>query len=371
MTKKPTDLVSRDDLATLIADSLNTSNKDHKVAFFLDGQESTPTDLETFVSTGAVTLDVSIANRKHGGLPFGRIAEFTGMEGSGKSLLAATVIKNVQDMGGIGVLIDTESAVNRDFFRAIGLDMSKFLYINLDAVEEIFDTVTKIIEKIRKSDKDKPVVIVVDSLSGASTLREIEADFTKDGYNTDKAQILGKAMRKLTNLIARQKILLIFTNQLRMKMNAMPFADPYTTSGGKAVQFHSSVRLRLALKGKIKNSSGDVIGTSVKVEVKKNRIGPPHRVAEFDIYYDRGIDDYSSWLSVLTDAKVIKKSGGWYSYKDESGEETKFQSKKFPDFLNENLERKEQFYDLICDHLIMRYREYDAGLLDFENVSEE
>jgi len=177
-------------------------------------------------------------------------------------------------------------------------------------------------------------------------------------------------MRKITNLLAKQRVLLIFTNQLRQKMNAMPFGDQYTTSGGKAIQFHASVRLRLATTGKIKNSSGDVIGVTVKATVQKNRCGPPHRVAEFDIYFDRGIDDYSSWLKVMKQNKIIKQSGAWYSFTDDSGEEHKFQSKDFPEFLEADLERKEMFYNEICEKIIMSYRSTDVKPI-FEETSEE
>jgi hypothetical protein len=147
---------------------------------------------------------------------------------SGKSLVAAQIIANTQKRGGIGVLIDTETAVNPEFYKAIGLDVKKMVYTHLQAIEDVFDAVTHIIENVRSSgNKDKLVTIVVDSVAGASTRKELEADFAKDGYATDKAIIISKAMRKITGLIGKQKIALIFTNQLRQKMNAMPFSDPW------------------------------------------------------------------------------------------------------------------------------------------------
>jgi len=369
--KKKVDTPDRDELAQTIADSLNSLMKnDGQVAYFLDGNEDTPIDLDDWVSTGATMLDLAISNRPHGGLPVGRIVELTGLEQSGKSLLAAHAIASTQKMDGIGVLIDTESSANEEFWRSIGLDMSKMVYAQADALEDVFDMITNIIEKVRKSHKDKLVTIVVDSVAAASTKKEIEADFGKDGYATDKAIILSKAMRKITNLLAKQRVLLIFTNQLRQKMNAMPFGDQYTTSGGKAIQFHASVRLRLATKGKIKNSNGDVIGVTVKATVQKNRCGPPHRVAEFDIYFDRGVDDYASWLKVMKENKIIKQSGAWYSFTDDKGEEHKFQSKDFPEFLEADLERKEKFYEEICEKVIMSYRSTDKEPI-FEETSEE
>jgi len=369
--KKKVDTPDRDELAQTIADSLNSMMKtDGQVAYFLDGGEDTPIDLDDWVSSGATMLDLAISNRPHGGFPVGRIVELTGLEQSGKSLLAAHAIASTQKVGGVGILIDTESSANEEFWRSIGLDMTKMVYVQADALEDVFDMITNVIEKVRKADKDKLVTIVVDSVAAASTKKEIEADFGKDGYATDKAIILSKAMRKITNLLAKQRVLLIFTNQLRQKMNAMPFGDQYTTSGGKAIQFHASVRLRLATTGKIKNSSGDVIGVTVKATVQKNRCGPPHRVAEFDIYFDRGIDDYSSWLKVMKQNKIIKQSGAWYSFTDDSGEEHKFQSKDFPEFLEADLERKEMFYNEICEKIIMSYRSTDVKPI-FEETSEE
>lgn len=365
----------RDELASLIAESLNKLNKDNEqIAFFLDGREDTPTDFTDFISTGATMLDVAISNRKHGGIAVGRITELTGLEGSGKSLVGAQLIANTQKRGGVGVLIDTETAVNPEFFKAVGIDTNKLVYVHLQTVEEIFDAITTIIEKVRSGkDKNKLVTIVVDSVAAASTKKEMEADFGKDGYATDKAIIISKAMRKITGLLGRERIALVFTNQLRQKMNAMAFSDPWTTSGGKAIAFHASTRLRLNLMGKISNSAGDVIGVKVKANIVKNRLGPPHRTAEFEIYFNKGIDDVGSWLSMMKELKLVKQGGAWYTYTDPTtGEETKFQSKEFAKFLEDNAERREYIYDQICESLIMKYQsEFDPEAIKITGVSDE
>jgi recombination protein RecA len=182
----------------------------------------------------------------------------------------------------------------------------------------------------------------------------MEADYDKDGYATDKAIIISKAMRKITNMIGRQSIALVFTNQLRQKMNAM-FGDPWTTSGGKALAFHASVRLRLKNMGQLK--AGDrIVGIKVRCQVIKNRMGPPLRHADFDIFFDRGIDNYGGWLSVMKDGKIVKQAGAWYEYIDiDSGEVMKFQSKDFPKML-ENAELKDQIYRRICEATILQYK---------------
>ena len=346
----------QEDLASILADSLNKQNKDGRIAYFLtDGGGDAPTNVKDWLSTGNALLDVAISNRPYGGLPVGRIAEITGLEQSGKSLLSAHLLAETQKKGGVAVLIDTETAVNREFLEAIGVDISKLLYVSVDTVEGIFEACETIIEKIRTSDKNRLVTIVVDSVAAASTKKELEADYDKDGYATDKAIIISKAMRKITNMIGRQNICLVFTNQLRQKMNAMAFSDPWTTSGGKALAFHASVRFRLKSMGQLK--VGDrIVGIKVRAQVIKNRLGPPLRHADFSIFFDRGIDNYGSWLGVMKDNKLVKQAGAWYEYIDtDTGEVIKFQSKDFADILkNEDL--KDQIYRKICEVTILQYK---------------
>lgn len=349
-------MARNEDLASVLADSLNKQNKDGKIAYFLDDEKSeAATNVKDWLSTGNAILDVAISNRPYGGLPVGRITEITGLEQSGKSLLSAHLLAEAQKKGGVAVLIDTETAVNRDFLEAIGVDISKLLYVSVDTVEAIFESCETIIEKVRTSDKSKLVTIVVDSVAAASTKKELEADYDKDGYATDKSIIISKAMRKITNMIGRQNICLVFTNQLRMKMNAMAFSDPWTTSGGKALAFHASVRLRLKSMGSLK--VGDrIIGIKVRAQVVKNRLGPPLRSADFNIFFDRGIDNYGSWLAVMKDHKLIKQSGAWYEYTDtESGEVVKFQAKDFNTILADE-ELKDQIYRKICEASILQYK---------------
>ena len=356
------------DLADILADELNKQSKDQKVAFFLDS-DAAPTNVEGWVSTGCAMLDVAISNRPYGGLPVGRIVEVTGLEQSGKSLLSAHLLAETQKQGGVAVLIDTETTVSRDFLEAIGVDVSKLLYVSADSVEQIFDFTETIIEKVRQTDKDRLVTIVTDSVAAASTKTELAADYGKDGYATDKAIIISKAMRKITNMIGRQRILLVYTNQLRQKLNAMAFADPWTTSGGKALAFHASVRLRLKGMGQIKIKTGGqdkIVGMKVRAQVIKNRMGPPLRAADFDIFFDRGIDNYGSWLGVMKDNKIVKQGGAWYEYTDtDTGEIIKFQSKDFIQMMEERVEIREQIYKKICEQTILQYK---SDTMDIENM---
>lgn len=359
----------RDDLAGTLADTLNSKFSDMKVAYFLDGTEETPTDLTEWISTGSSLLDLAISNRPNGGIPVGRITEITGMEASGKSLISAHLLANTQKQGGLAVYIDTENALNEEFARAIGIDVKEMLYIQLETVEDIFEVIESIVMKVRESSRDRLVTICVDSVAAATTKLEQAADYEKDGWATAKALVLSKAMRKITQLIGRQRICLVFTNQLRQKLG-VSFGDPWTTSGGKALQFHASCRLRLKGIGQITNKVNDkkqVIGIKTRAQVVKNRMGPPLKTAEFDIRFESGIDDYGSWLHLLKEYKMVKQGGSWYTYTDtDTGEEIKFLSKDFESKITDDERLKQQIYDRICEAVIMAYKTEDVGIDDIE-----
>ena len=356
----------RDDLADVIAGGVNKLFKVSDGAYgkvaFVGNTDETPTDLIDFLSTGCAPLDLAISNRPNGGIPFGRITELTGLEGSGKSLVSAHMMANVQKMGGVAVLIDTETAVNWEFFKAVGVNTKTLVYANLDTVEDIFAGIENIIESVRTTpkNKDKPVIIVVDSIAAASTKAEMEADYDKDGWATGKSIIISKALRKITSTIGKQRIALVITNQLRQKLGAMPFTDPYTTSGGMALRFHSSVRIRFSVIEKITKKDKtlkEVVGARIKALVVKNRCGPPQRTAEFVIYFDRGIDDYGSWLDFLRGRELITGKSNGLSYTSAlTGVEHTFTEAEWPQLLENNPELKEELYQALCDTYIMLYK---------------
>jgi recombination protein RecA len=377
MAKKTTpvnDLQLQDDLASVLADNLNKKFKasNYKVAYFLEGDDDSPCNVDEWVSTGSTMVDLAISNRPNGGFPVGRITEITGLEASGKSLLAAHALVSTQKKGGLAVYIDTENAVSREFLEAIGLDLSKMLYVPLETIEDIFDSMETIIESVRKSSKNKLVTIVVDSIMGASTKVEMAADYEKDGWATTKAILLSKAMRKITNMIGRERVCLIFTNQLRTRLG-VSFGDPWTTAGGKAVAFHSSVRLRLKSVGQIKlNVEGrpEILGITTRCQVIKNRMGPPLRSVDYDIYFDSGIDDFGSWLKVMKDYSLVTQSGAWYTYTDTAtGEVVKFQSKDFKSKILADDTLKAQIYDAICEKYILNYKAGDDFGVDDIQIS--
>jgi len=209
---------------------------------------------------------------------------------------------------------------------------------------------------------------MVDSLAGATTKVELEADFNKDGWATAKAIIISKALRKITQMVGRERIALIFTNQLRQKLGVM-FGDPWTTSGGKALPFHASTRIRLKNMGQIKDTGKNVLGMKCRAQIVKNRLGPPLRHADYDMYFDRGIDNYGAWLTVLKEHKLVKVGGAWYTLVDEKGKEYKFQSKDWEDLITQNDELRKYLYQLICDKVILKYQE-KLGIDDVEFTDE-
>ena len=353
----------RDDLAEILAGDLNKKFKGTKVAYFLDGSDQTPTDVDDFISTGSDMLDLAISNRPNGGIAVGRITEINGLESSGKSLLGAHLLAETQKKGGVAVYIDTETSVSREFLRAIGVDLDSMLYVHTETVEDIFEIIESIVVKIRESNKDKLVTILVDSLAAASTKVEMEADYDKDGWATSKAIVISKAMRKITQMIGREKVALVFTNQLRQKLGVM-FGDPWTTSGGKALPFHASTRIRLKNMGQLKDKKNNVLGMKVRAQIVKNRLGPPLRNADYTMYFDRGIDNYGNWLEKMKEHGICKVGGAWYTV-NFNGEDIKFQSKDFEDILLKNDELKEYLYNEICEKVILKYQD-KIGIDDVE-----
>jgi recombination protein RecA len=358
--RKSTD---RDELSELIVAALNKSQKDGaEIATFLDAQED-PQMVSDWVSTGSTLLDLAISNRPHGGLPVGRIAELNGLEGAGKSLICAHIIADTQKKGGSAIMIDTEYAAAPAFWTAVGVNLKKMVYCRMVTVEEIFQGIENIIGTIRKEDKNRLVTIVVDSLAMASCNTEMESAHGKDGYNTSKAIIISKALRKITGLIGSQRILVVFTNQLRMNMQAMAFGDKFIVPGGKAMGFAASVRVRLTSTGAIKDSEKRVIGTSTKATVTKNRMGPPKRNAQFEIFYDSGIQDLKSWIEFLKENGLITGSKAGWTFKLKSGD-VKLSTSEFVKKVSEDDAFKEEVYMQICDKQIMKYRDPNSEVKD-------
>tara|TARA_R110000744_G_scaffold295233_3_gene405321 strand:- start:167 stop:1327 length:1161 start_codon:yes stop_codon:yes gene_type:complete len=302
------------------------------------GVGDSPAEVREWLSTGSTVLDMIISNNinAEGGIPVGKLVEISGEAATGKSLISYMILRDCLDRGGVPVLIDTESSCNFDFLRLLGLEPDKnLIYIQPDSIEDVFKTIETVIKNIREQNKDQLCCIVWDSIAATSADIELQKD-TGDSLVGVHARLIGQGLRKVIRLIARQRISLVFLNQLRTKIGVV-FGDPDTTPGGRAVPFMSSVRLKLYSAGKVK-AGNDVIGVGIRALVAKNRMGPPHRDCQLRVYFTRGLIDEESWLEILLAKGVAIKKTAQLSTIDFNGETHQFKNLKFVSYLDDHEE---------------------------------
>ncbi len=256
------------------------------------------------VPTGCLSLDLALGV---GGVPRGRIVEIYGPEASGKTTLAQHIVAEVQRMGGTAAFIDAEHALDPDYAKKIGVKVSDLLISQPDTGEQALEILETL---VRSSAVD---VVVVDSVAALTPKAEIEGDMG-DSHMGLQARLMSQALRKLTGIVSKSNVVVIFINQTRMKIGVM-FGNPETTTGGMALKFYSSVRIEVRRAAQIKK--GDrVVGNRVKAKVVKNKVAAPFRTTEFDIMYNEGISIAGDLLDTGLQFEVINKSGNTYSYKD-------------------------------------------------------
>lgn len=258
------------------------------------------------ISTGAIGLDIALGV---GGVPKGRIVEIFGPESSGKTTLAMHIIAEAQKAGGTAALIDAEHAFDPEYAKKVGIDTESLLVSQPDWGEQALE----ILETLLRSGALD--VIVVDSVAALTPKAEIDGEMG-DSHMGLQARLMSQALRKVTGIANKTNTVVIFLNQLRMKIGVM-FGNPETTTGGNALKFYASVRMDIRAKEKITRGE-DVLGNLVRVKVVKNKVAPPFKEAEFEIRYGEGIDKVSSLLDAAVKYNVIEKSGAWYKRNGEN-----------------------------------------------------
>ncbi len=269
------------------------------------------------IPTGALSLDIALGV---GGFPKGRVAEIYGPESSGKTTLALHVVAEAQKSGGTAAFIDAEHALDTSYAERLGVDVDNLLVSQPDFGEQALD-IAEIL--IRSGGVD---VIVIDSVAALVPRAEIDGN-AGDSHMGLQARLMSQAMRKFTGVLNRSNTVLIFINQIRMKIGVM-FGNPETTTGGNALKFYSSLRLDIRKIGQIKDGQ-DIIGNRTKVKVVKNKVAPPFKLAEFDIIYGEGISKIGDMLDLAVNMEIVDKSGSWYSYLDERIGQGRENTKKF------------------------------------------
>ena len=318
------------------------------------GDDSVERDIDV-ISTGSLGLDIALGI---GGLPKGRVVEIYGPESSGKTTLTLQVIAECQKMGGTAAFIDAEHALDPSYAQKLGVKVDELLVSQPDTGEQALEIVDML---VRSAAVD---VVIIDSVAALTPKAEIEGDMG-DSHVGLQARLMSQALRKLTANIKRSNTLVIFINQIRMKIGVM-FGSPETTTGGNALKFYASVRLDIRRIGSIKKGD-DVVGNETRVKVVKNKVAPPFRMAEFDILYNEGISRESEVIGLATQLGLIEKSGAWYSYNQEKigqGKENVRAYLKEHTELAQLLEQKIRDEYLVKKTPMARVREVAAELVD-------
>jgi len=374
----------------LIKEFNKDEDKTGKMAWCLASDHDNPTEVKEFISTGSTLLDYLIANKKGGGVPVGKLTEISGEEASGKSLVCAHLIAECQKRGGLAIYIDTENAANPGFMEQIGVNMNEMVYLQPGTIEEVGESIEKTIIMARTRAPNKLILIIWDSVAGTPPQAEIEGNYDPNERIGLAGKALAKMMRKLTQVWGRERIAMVFTNQLKVKFGVM-FGDPMTTPGGKAIPYHASIRVRLErgknLKpaGKEDDPKAAIYGVHTRAKTVKSRLGPPLRKCEFDITFATGIDDVGSWFEKLHSLDEIVKANGWCYLTSFKGPKTNpkydghmFRESQWNEEIANTPGMKEHVLTLLDKHMVVRYGEKPKdmvmdpeSLMDTESVVEQ
>ncbi len=269
------------------------------------------------VSTGSLGLDIALGV---GGLPRGRVVEIYGPESSGKTTLTLQVVAQMQKLGGTAAFIDAEHALDTGYAQKLGVNLQELLISQPDTGEQALEIVDAL---VRSGSVD---LVIIDSVAALTPKAELEGEMG-DSLPGLQARLMSQALRKLTGTVKKTNTMVVFINQIRMKIGVM-FGNPETTTGGNALKFYSSVRLDIRRTGSIKRGE-EVIGSETKVKVVKNKVAPPFKTAEFDILYGEGTSREGEIIDLGVEAKIVDKSGAWYAYNGEKIGQGKDNAREF------------------------------------------
>ena len=269
------------------------------------------------VSTGSLGLDIALGV---GGLPRGRVVEIYGPESSGKTTLTLQVVAQMQKLGGTAAFIDAEHALDTGYAQKLGVNLQELLISQPDTGEQALEIVDAL---VRSGSVD---LVIIDSVAALTPKAELEGEMG-DSLPGLQARLMSQALRKLTGTVKKTNTMVVFINQIRMRIGVM-FGNPETTTGGNALKFYSSVRLDIRRTGSIKRGE-EVIGSETKVKVVKNKVAPPFKTAEFDILYGEGTSREGEIIDLGVEAKIVDKSGAWYAYNGEKIGQGKDNAREF------------------------------------------
>ena len=312
-------------------------------------------DIEA-VSTGSLSLDLALGI---GGLPKGRIIEIYGPESSGKTTLALQVVAEAQKAGGICAFVDAEHAMDPIYAKKLGVKTEELLISQPDTGEQALEITDTLIKSGSIS------VLVVDSVAALTPKAELEGEMG-DHHVGLQSRLMSQALRKLTGSVSKSNTMVIFINQIRMKIGVM-FGNPETTSGGNALKFYSSVRMDIRRIGAIKEKD-EIIGNSTRVKVIKNKVAPPFKVVEFDLMYGKGISKLGELIDLGAKAGVVEKSGAWYAYKGEKIGQGRENAKTY---LQKNPEVAVEIEKIIRDKAAAITKELEGNPSPNEKISED
>ncbi len=312
-------------------------------------------DVES-ISTGSLSLDLALGI---GGLPKGRIIEIYGPESSGKTTLALQVVAEAQKKGGICAFVDAEHAMDPAYAKKLGVKTDELLISQPDTGEQALEITDTLIKSGSVS------VLVVDSVAALTPRAELEGEMG-DAHVGLQSRLMSQALRKITGSVSKSNTMVIFINQIRMKIGVM-FGNPETTSGGNALKFYSSVRMDIRRIGAIKDKD-QIIGNTTRVKVIKNKVAPPFKVVEFDLMYGKGISKVGELIDLGAKADIIEKSGAWYAYKGEKIGQGKENAKTY---LEKNPSIAEEIEKIVREKAGMIAKEMEGNPSPKEKISKE